>query len=343
MVMAVVLGLGTAAAAPAQGDNWANKLFTFQGGTQGLYHDFGTVPNGSMLRHSFPIYNPWAIPIEITELRVSCGCVSAKVSKNLLQPRESAVLEATMDTSKFKTPGHRTVSIFVSVGPQYISTATVQVSATRRDDVVFNPGQVSFGVVAAGQSPTRSIEMEYAGALDWRVNEVIKNNAPVEIVQEEMYRRPGQPGRGQAAAFQEVGYRLRVTLKPDAPPGQLTAKLLLKTNDPASPLVPVLVEATIQAPLTVVPSALSFGNAKIGDTVSKRVIVRGTEPFKITGIEGLGDAFTVELPGKSDVQQILTIKYQAKASGEMHQQLKIRTDLPQEAAVTLKVEGTVAP
>ena len=36
MVMAVVLGLGMAAAAPAQGDNWANKLFTFQGGQQAL-------------------------------------------------------------------------------------------------------------------------------------------------------------------------------------------------------------------------------------------------------------------------------------------------------------------
>jgi len=332
MVMAVVLGLGTAAASPAQGDNWANKLFTFQGGPQGLYHDFGTVPNGSMLRHNFSIYNPWAIPIEITEIRVSCGCVSARVSKNLLQPRESAILEANMDTSKFKTPGHRTVSIFVSVGPQYISTATVQVSATRRDDVVFNPGQVSFGVVAGRQSPTRTIEVEYAGVLDWRVSEVIKNDAPVEIVQEEMYRRPGQ-----------VGYRLRVTLKPDAPPGQLTSKLLLKTNDPASPLVPVLVEATIQAPLTVVPSALSFGNAKLGEMLSKRVIVRGIVPFKIMGIEGIGDSFTVELPEKADVQQILTIKYQAKAAGEMHQQLKIITDLPQEAALTLKVEGTVAP
>src|SRR5204863_8639958 len=137
------------------------------------------------------------------------------------------------------------------------------------------------------------------------------------------------------------GYRLRVTLRPDAPPGQLTSKLLLKTNDPASPLVPVLVEATIQAPLTVVPSALSFGNAKVGETLrvgetlSKRVIVRGIVPFKIMGIEGLGDSFTVELPDKAEVQQILTIKYQAKAAGEMHQQLKIITDLPQEAGRAL--------
>ncbi|HEV2946711.1 MAG TPA: DUF1573 domain-containing protein [Gemmataceae bacterium] len=332
MVMAVVAGLATAAAAPAQSDNWANKLFTFKGGPQSLYHDFGNVPYGSMLHYNFPIYNPWAIPIEITEIRVSCGCVTARASKTVLQPRETAYIEANMDTLRFKRPESRTVSIHVSVGPQYISTATVQVSANARGDVVLQPGQINFGVVAAGQSPAKSVDVEYAGVLDWRINEIVKNDAPVEVVPEEWYRQPGK-----------VGYHLRVTLKPDAPAGPLTKELLLRTNDPASPLVPVLVEATIQAPLTVVPSALSLGNAKVGDTVSKRVIVRGNEPFKIIGVEGVGDAITVDLPEKADVQQILTIKYQPKAAGEMHQQLKIKTDLPQEAAVTLKVEGSVAP
>jgi hypothetical protein len=332
MVLAVVAGLTTAAAAPAQSDNWANKLFTFKGGPQALHHDFGNVPYGSMLHHNFPIYNPWAIPVEITEIRVSCGCVTARASKNILQPRETAYIEANMDTLRFKRPESRTVSIHVSVGPQYISTATVQVSANARGDVVLQPGQISFGVVAAGQAAAKSVDVEYAGVLDWRINEVVKNDAPVEVVAEEWYRQPGK-----------VGYHLRVTLKPDAPPGPLTKELLLRTNDPASPLVPVLVEATIQASLTVVPSALSLGNAKVGETVSKRVIVRGNEPFKIIGVEGAGDVISVDLPDKADVQQILTIKYQPKSAGEMHQQLKIKTDLPQEAAVTLKVEGTVAP
>jgi Protein of unknown function (DUF1573) len=332
MVWAVVAGMAAVSAAPAQNDNWANKLFTFKGGPQALYHDFGNVPFGSMLHHRFPIYNPWAIPIEITEIRVSCGCVTARVSKTILQPRETTYLEATMDTLRFKRPESRTVSIHVSVGPQYISTATVQVSANARGDVVFNPGQVSFGVVAGGQTPARTIDVEYAGSLDWRLSEVITNDAPVDVVSEEMYRRPGQ-----------VGYRLRVTLKRDAPPGQLTATLLLKTNDPASPLVPVLVEATIQAPLTVLPPMLSLGTLKAGDTVSKRVIVKGAKAFTITGIEGQNDSVAVDWPPEASPQQILTVKYQAKTAGDFHQQLRIKTDLPQEPPVILKIEGNVVP
>src|SRR6266849_9315468 len=129
LVLAVVVGLGTATASPAQSDNWANKLFTFKGGPQALYHDFGNVPFGTMLHHSFSFYNPWAIPIEITEIRVSCSCVTARVTKTILQPRETAFLEANMDTLRFKPPEARTVSIHVTVGPRYISTATLQVSA----------------------------------------------------------------------------------------------------------------------------------------------------------------------------------------------------------------------
>jgi hypothetical protein len=332
LVMGVVGVLAAASVAPAQSDNWANKLFTSKGGPQALHHEFGNVPLGTMLHHSFPIYNPWAIPIEITEVRVSCGCVTARVSKNLLQPRETATLEVNMDTLRFKKPEARTVSVYVSVGPQYISTATVQVSANARGDVVLQPGQVSFGVIAGGQSPSRVIDVEYAGVLDWRINEVIKNDAPVEAVAEEWYRQPGK-----------VGYHLRVSLKPDAHPGPLTKELLLKTNDPASPLVPVLVEATIQAPLTVSPNPLSFGTVKIGDTISKRVIIRATQAFKITGVDGGGDTFTTELPTNASIQQIVTVTYQAKTAGDVHQELKIKTDLPQEAPATLKVEGIVVP
>jgi ectoine hydroxylase-related dioxygenase (phytanoyl-CoA dioxygenase family) len=49
--------------------------------------------------------------------------------------------------------------------------------------------------------------VEYAGVLDWRVQGV-ENSAPLDVRVDELYRRPGQ-----------VGYRLNMTLKPDAPPG----------------------------------------------------------------------------------------------------------------------------
>jgi hypothetical protein len=322
VVLALVALTMSATPAAAQSLSWADKMF--KGTTS---HDFGGVPRGAQLYHRFPMTNIWAVPIEIMNVRTSCGCVTATPSAKILQPRETGYLEITMDGRRFT--GHKSVSVYIMVGPQYISTATVRVSANSRADVVFNPGQVNFGVVPRGQTPAQTIDVEYAGDLDWRVSEVIKNTMPVDVTLQELYRRPGQ-----------VGYRVRTTLKADAPAGLLKQELLLKTNDPASPLVPVLVEATIQAPLTVVPGTVNLGSLKVGEEASRKVFVRAGKPFRITAIEGLGDGIDVEFPAATGDAQILLLKYHPTQPGSLSRRLTIRTDLEQGTTGTVKVEGS---
>jgi hypothetical protein len=197
---------------------------------------------------------------------------------------------------------------------------------------VFNPGQINFGVVQRGQSAEQTIEVEYAGVLDWRVAEVDTGSAPVNVAIEEMYRGQGR-----------VGYRLRTTLKPDAPAGLVKHEIFLKTSDPASPLVPVLVEASIQAPLTVKPNLLRIADAKVGDTITRRVNVVGSKPFRITGINGLGEGIQAELPPSAAPVQTLTITCSVPTAGELKRRLQIQTDLPGQPPVTVSIEGTVSP
>jgi hypothetical protein len=58
---------------------WADKLFLNK-----TTHDFSTVAKGSQLKYSFPIKNIYAVPLEITNIRPSCGCVSPTPSKKIL-------------------------------------------------------------------------------------------------------------------------------------------------------------------------------------------------------------------------------------------------------------------
>ena len=209
----------TAASAQAQG--WAEKMFK-----DGTTHDFGSVPRGAQLFHRFTITNIYAVRMEITGIKPGCGCVTATPAKRVLEPRESTTIDVNMDARRFTGP--KTVGIRVTVGPEYTSSAEVKVTANSRADIVFNPGQVSFGAVTRGQTPAQTIDVEYAGVLNWQVSEVLAKDAPLDVSIKELYRRPGQ-----------VGYQLQVTLKADAPVGNLKQDLFLKTNDPGSPLVPV--------------------------------------------------------------------------------------------------------
>lgn len=320
-----LIALTIAAPVQAQSTDWAKKMFS-----EGLSHDFGSVPRGAQLFHRFKMTNIWAVPIEITQVRASCGCVTATNKVTTLKPRESGYLEVTMDARRFTGP--KTVSIHVSVGPEYVSTAILSVSASSRPDVVFNPGQVSFGIVPAGQVQTQNIDVEYAGILDWKVSEVLKNDAPLDVSFEKINYPNPAPG--------QVGYHVKVSLKPDVPAGTHKWEIMLKTNDPASPHVPILVEATVQAALSVRPNALSMQGAKVGDVTTQRIVVFGSKPFKILAVEGTDADLTVDLPAVEAQNHVITVKWKPSQAGELKRTLTIKTDMGTE---TVTVSGAANP
>jgi RNA polymerase sigma factor (sigma-70 family) len=101
---------------------WANKLF------DQTSIDFGECQHGEQLKHKFKMTNIYAVPMEITQVRSSCGCMTCAVSHKTLTPGESGDLEVSVDTRRFV--GAKTMSIYVSVGTQYTSTATLTVKVS---------------------------------------------------------------------------------------------------------------------------------------------------------------------------------------------------------------------
>src|SRR5215207_8533712 len=166
-VALLMLAVGPAMVS-AQG--WAEKMFR-DGDKLVLSHDFGTIARGTQLKHSFKLTNIYAVRMEITSIKSGCGCVTATAGKRVLEPRESTTLEVTMDGRRFN--GAKTVSVRVTVGPEFISTAELKVIANSRSDVVFNPGEITFGTVSRGQTPTQTLDVEYAGQLRWEVSDAV--------------------------------------------------------------------------------------------------------------------------------------------------------------------------
>jgi hypothetical protein len=320
--------LALAASTGRTQERWAEKLFNGD-----LVHDFGTVAHGAELYYKFKVTNIYAVPLDIAELRVSCGCVTATAPQKTIAPKESAYVEARMDTTRFT--GDKSVTIFVSVNnKEYSSSAELKVSAKIRQDVVFNPGQVEFGVVNQGETVTRVIDIDYAGALakDWKIVGVVTDNSPFEVTWKEVKRQADR-----------VGYRAEVTIKKDAAIGSMKHEIFFKTTDPAGQLVPAFVLATVQAPVTVTPAKQSLGTVAVGSDNDRKVVVRGKKPLKILSVEGADDEITLDkLPTDSADQQQLTIHCKPSKAGEFKHVLKIKTDA-QVAPVEVTIEGTVEP
>jgi hypothetical protein len=327
LVFALAVVVASAGSASAQTAAWADKLFPTR------THDFGSVARGTLLKHSFTLKNIYAVPLKITEVRPSCGCVTWTMSTMELKPQQTATLDITMDARKFG--GSKNVKIYVTVGPEYISTATLEVSAFARGDVVVNPGEVNFGIVMQGQQATQRVDVEYAGLIDFRLKEVVKpSDAPFQVTVEESYRKPGvgnQPGR--------VGYSIVAKLHPDAPSGPFKHDLVLKTNDPQSETLIVTVEGNVQSTLSVAPSSLNLGTLKVGEERTFKVQVRGNRPFRVTEAKGDQPGVGVDLPAAAAQFHTLTLRFQPTAVGDFRRVITIVTDLEKNASTTVTVTG----
>ena len=167
-----------------------------------------------------------------------------------------------------------------------------------------------------------------------RITGIAQNKFPLDVKYQEIYREPGR-----------VGYRLQATLKATAPAGSFKHELLLQTNDPASLLVPVLIEGSIQAALTVAPAAVKFDAVKLGEAAARRVIVNGNgqKPFRIVQIEGLPDGMTADWAPTPGPVQVLTLTWRPKQAGTVKTDVQVRTDLDGGAAAAIAVEAAANP
>ena len=306
---------------------WGNKFFVPKETPPIVVHDFGTVPSGTTLIHRFVVTNIYAVPMQIVEdPRISCGCTRIVRYTKKLEPRESGFIDIEMDGRRFQ--GAKTVNIWVNFGPQYRSAAVLQVRAFARDDVAMTPGQINFGVVALGQQPNQTIDVQYSGKqLNWQITSVDDANAPnVKVAVQRL-----APVRGS------ISYRLTASLKGDAAPGMLQDAIVLKTNDPAGPILTVAVAGMVQSPLAVVQGAIvKLDTVVVGQESVRNVMIRATKPFRIVKVDGEGDGLTVKYdPVLLPIQKV-TITFKPTQSGVLQRKLTIHTDQKDMATVTIE-------
>src|SRR5579884_523662 len=205
-LLLVMIGLLLASGSSQAQNPWSDKLFKQGDKPPVLDHNFGSVPRGTQLFYRMPIQNKWGIPLQV-DARVGCHCVAVSPETQVLQPNQQSYLNIRMDAGRFTGP--RTVNVYVTLtGTNAYSMSTLHVSAFSRADVVLSPSQVSLGVVTPGrQGAGQAVNVEYAGALDWRILGT-EQTGPLDVHYKELYRRPGQ-----------VGYQVSVAVKPSAPAG----------------------------------------------------------------------------------------------------------------------------
>jgi hypothetical protein len=323
LVLSVFAASVVGLAAPA---SQAGQLF------DELSKDFGSVPRGTILSHQFTCTNTTNQPLHVASLRTSCVCTTATLAKSGLQPGESAILQVSIDTHKFS--GSRVFTVIVLLDQPTVQEVRILLTATSREDITVEPGQLAFGRVKKGTAATATAIIEYHGTADWQITAVENDNGYLHAEVQRIKSRTAP-----------IVYQLEAKLREDTPVGAWHGDIWLKTNDVSTPKIRVPMVVEIESLLTATPSEVSLGTVERGSKSEKRVVIRGPAPFKVVKINGTGGE--LEVTGGNDKAkevQVLKVTFTAgKGSVEFHKHLQVVTDLPADETVDFRIHALVGP
>jgi hypothetical protein len=310
-------------ASPAWAGSWADATFAE------LSKDFGSVPRGPTLTHSFRLTNYTANPVHISGVRVSCGCVSASALDYNLAPGQATAIQIQMDTSRFF--GMRAVTVYVTFDRPRWEEVRLHVQANAQDNLQITPEAFALGQVKHGGVPSASVMVTVTGDGQWQITGVERESNYILAEPKELRR--------DAA---EVSYQVTAAIRADAPVGKWYTEVWLRTNNPAIPRVRVPLTVEIAPVLSASPTAVSVGPMKPGTEEERTVTIHGSKPFRITRIEGTDDQLTVrDSSSDSNSVHVLTIRLKPKQAGELDRRLKVSTDLREEPPLEFQATAHV--
>jgi hypothetical protein len=333
LLLAALLG-GTG---QALASTWAEAMF------DEVSCNFGTVPRGPLLTHPFRVVNRTKETVHISSVRVSCGCTAARALQTTLAPGQETAILAQMDTRRFF--GTKGVTIYVQFDQPGFEEVRLWIEAISRDDLAFSPDSLAFGLTKKGAAPSAGMELSFLGNDQWQIVKAKCESNYIQPAFKEIRRNLG-----------EVTYEISARVRPDTPVGRWFTDVWLSTNDPAMPRlrVPLTVEVVDPAPAKALPSkveekktgqpTVALGLVKAGVETERKIILRGSRPFKVTDISGTDSQVRVhDSKDESRMVHVLTVTIKPEAPGQLDYSIRIRTDLTTGGEIEFTTRAEVIP
>jgi hypothetical protein len=208
-------------------------------------HEFGTVDQGTVIRHAFRFLNAGGDPLEIERVDTPCGCTAALVPQTVIPPGEEGSVEVTFDTTGFR--GRKAKSVFLSTNDPVQSTHAFVLAGDVVARVVVDPPVLYLGRIPPATSVSGEIRV------------ISTNGDPLRLA-EPIVDRPGI--RANVEAFPEAGEagrRIVVAIEGELPRGPFNGALRIPVEAPQHVSIQVPVVGNVDDDLPVQPSPITVG------------------------------------------------------------------------------------
>jgi hypothetical protein len=272
------------------------------------FHDFGACQQGDVLQHTFVLVNRASAPIEVVNLRTSCGCVVASIADKRAQsaipsggefelPIQFTVNQTNDNASAlidvyYRSAGKREHSN--AKKPDYAGRLSLRVAAETTPDYRISPSRVDFGAIDIfhmKKKASRTIRVA-PEALHEIVLKQLRTSS--DLVTTRILPGGGGPN----------GYEIELSLNTSKLSRSQTIDetLILETNSERSRKALVPIRAEYRAPLSVTPDSIVVGSEEIGEA-RKQICIATCRKSRILSAKSASELVQVEVDSQVDSRQ----------------------------------------
>ena len=299
--------------------------------------DMGVVPKGDKISYDFVIRNEGQAPLEIADVRASCGCTVAKFDRTIA-PGQTGKVNVEVDTATFSGP----ISKGVTVLTNDPSTPEIELTIRAKAEpfIQVKPGYARY-ITVHGESQ-KGLIVQSLWAPDGAPLEIVKIESPYPFLKTSYREATAEERLAEAQGKQ---WRVEMLLEHDAAPvGALSGHLLVHVNHPKQKLVQIPVSGFVRPVIAVTPPVANFGNLELKEPKKAVFNVRAfsTEPIRVTSIDtGAGiDARIEPIQEGREYQVLITLKPEI-GKGAFNHKVRIHTDSPKQPIIEVALQGTV--
>ena len=261
---------GTVCTPSALAQSWADNMFAIKS------HNFGNVPLLSDTQYGFVVHNTTPQDVRIASVSSSCTCAEAWAPTKTIKSGEKGEIIVKINTSG-QHKQRKSSTITVTFDRPRAAHVQLEVTVYIRPDIVLSPGSVNFGTIREGQKVVKTVQLHYAGNPNWQLVGIDKAN-------KNPYIHAGAVPLANSENNREITYNIQVTLSDKAPPGYVREILRFITNDQNSVALELPVNGFVMDALVAKPSPFQFGSIAPGETVTKYLVLRASQPFRIRSV-----------------------------------------------------------
>ena len=290
-------------------------------------YDFGKIYVGESVKHAFKFKNLGKGELIINNVKSSCGCTAALVSKNILHKEEEGEIEVKFNSGHYV--GKVTKSVVVNSNDPENTKYKLTITGEIIEEISVNPKQINFGIIRRGDSCTKNVETKTVPELKIDIKKVESPNPYITITK----NKTGVSN-----------YTYEVTISKYDYIGKFNGIVFIYTSSSKQERIDVPFSGEIVGDLTFYPEVLSFGSVKLGQDVKKTVIVNFiNKDVKIEKIEAEPGNISYMI---SEFNNISAKKIDVKLGkditiGKIIGSLKIYTNSPIQPVINIPVNGEI--